>query len=365
MPMLGFLADIPVVGQLLNWLSQGRRRAISSQDVEAVAKPVAEAVAGAVAGVVARPVNEDKLVGELDASSQHDIAWWQERGLPDPVGNAQIISYRRSTQPLPQIMECFFNSVRHDIWFVGANFPNTLTVRKNYIIDKLTDGIEFRFLIHNCLSQTSEELASRLGQGHASFLEDCRTTVVNLRSIVDHPKMSGISSRFQVKVSSTPTWRFYIFDRQHQEGMTFFVPFVFGENSPNLPGFLAPNTERGVLREYFDCLERLWHAPDTKDFESWYEREYKPKYPTDTLEQELSHAEKPTEIRFSNKMRKSVIVYWINQDDQEQYYKSLAPDENYIQQTYVNHRWVVRIASDKRQVRTATGTLEFQTIEIN
>ena len=335
---------IPVVGKiLLKWMNRKAPPVPSKSD-----------------DAVARPIN-----GSTSTSDRPDLEWWRKCGLPEPIQNAQFIAYRRSTHPLPKIMEYFLNNAEHDIWFVGANFPNTLTVRKQQIIKKLNDGIEMRFLIYNCCSSTTEDTAKRLGQEHNSFLQDCKTTVVNLWSVADQIKKIEQASRLKVKVSSIPTWRFYIFDKQHGSGMTFFVPYVFGENSPNLPGYLAPNTERGVLQAYFYGLERLWNAPGSEDFESWYFREYKPTYPDDNLKQDLPHVEDSTEIRFINGMQESVIVSWINREGNEESYKVLLPGENYVQQTYVSHRWVVRTASDKRQVYEASGTTTPQTIEIN
>ncbi len=49
-----------------------------------------------------------------------------------------------------------------------------------------------------------------------------------------------------------------------------------------------------------------------------------------------------TYIRFSNYSNQSAYIYWVNYYGQEILYATLAPNRYYWQQTYYNHRWIVR-----------------------
>jgi hypothetical protein len=74
-----------------------------------------------------------------------------------------------------------------------------------------------------------------------------------------------------------------------------------------------------------------------------------------------------TEVRFENRTAGSVLVYWVNYQGKEVFYRELQPGESYSQPTYVTHPWRVRekrggnlirsvVAGETRQVVTIDGS---------
>lgn len=57
------------------------------------------------------------------------------------------------------------------------------------------------------------------------------------------------------------------------------------------------------------------------------------------------NANTSTELHFINKSTGPRSLYWLNYDGVRVFYMRLNPGENYVQQTYVTHPWVV-VADD-------------------
>jgi VHL beta domain len=64
-------------------------------------------------------------------------------------------------------------------------------------------------------------------------------------------------------------------------------------------------------------------------------------------------------VTFKNNTQGTVRVYWLN-NNQEQMYQTLKPGESVVQQTFTNHVWIVRDASDRElsRVTVAANTRE-------
>lgn len=54
------------------------------------------------------------------------------------------------------------------------------------------------------------------------------------------------------------------------------------------------------------------------------------------------HSWMPTEITFVNRGEVTLFVYWINYQCEEEYFQTLPPGHQYIQQTFMTHPWVIR-----------------------
>ena len=60
--------------------------------------------------------------------------------------------------------------------------------------------------------------------------------------------------------------------------------------------------------------------------------------------------EQATTINFVNKSQIEVKVYWVDYTGAEKYYKTLAPGESYVQETFATHPWVARTSSTNAAV---------------
>ena len=59
-----------------------------------------------------------------------------------------------------------------------------------------------------------------------------------------------------------------------------------------------------------------------------------------------------TSITFINTTQHQVMIFWIDYNGREQFYKTLVPGERYEQPTYVTHPWVVRESSRRTVLLT-------------
>ena len=193
-------------------------------------------------------------------------AWWKKYGLPAPSKSDKVIMYKEANTELPSILRCFLDKVREDIWFVGTSFYITLPDNGKAIFEKLEGGVKIRFLIYDHLRPKAEveEIAAGFNQKFEQLYSECEITVSNLRLIVNkweqYIKTEGnkFDDGIEVRLfKDIPRTRFYIFDRRNDDGLTFFVPYVFGMNTPNLPGYLTRNVSSSV-KAYLSGLDRLW-----------------------------------------------------------------------------------------------------------
>lgn len=49
---------------------------------------------------------------------------------------------------------------------------------------------------------------------------------------------------------------------------------------------------------------------------------------------------------FINKTEATVKIYWLDYKGDRKFYQTLAPEEEYIQQSYLSHPWLVTDAND-------------------
>lgn len=61
------------------------------------------------------------------------------------------------------------------------------------------------------------------------------------------------------------------------------------------------------------------------------------------------HTEERVALRITNKGYEDVKIYWINYDGHRVFYRGLAPEESYVQATYVGHPWVITDQFDRCQ----------------
>jgi von Hippel-Lindau disease tumor supressor len=54
----------------------------------------------------------------------------------------------------------------------------------------------------------------------------------------------------------------------------------------------------------------------------------------------------PASLMFINKTEGPVKIYWLDYKGDRKFYQTLAPEEEYIQQSYLSHPWLVTDAGD-------------------
>lgn len=184
-----------------------------------------------------------------------------------------IIEYHKHANDfLPKIKK-YISEAKDDICIVGVSFYITVPERKDDFLEKLKEGVSIRFLVYDFLSENKNlnEVAAGFNQTPKALINECIMTVEGLREIVEQWDNKNQINKFEVRLfKSEPRTRFYIFDRRREEGYTYFVPHVYYQNSPNLPGYLAKNISTGVTPAYIEGVERLWK--NSIDLDIWWKK---------------------------------------------------------------------------------------------
>jgi hypothetical protein len=152
---------------------------------------------------------------------------------------------------------------QEDIWFYGTDFSISAGDRRNLLLDKLASGLRLNYLIFDPRSSHLEDLASDFDQSPAELRAECEKGLESLLQLrkewQDRSKSSHSPGEVNVRIFEThPHARFYVFDSGRTHGRTFFVPYVNGVNSPDVPGFLLANVKNGVFRAYFSSILKMW-----------------------------------------------------------------------------------------------------------
>ena len=156
---------------------------------------------------------------------------------------------------LPELIE----GAQEEVWFTGISFYISLPAYKDTLLKKLEEGISVRFLIYNPLSSNVDDVASGFAQTRQELLSECDVTIQNLRTLSAQAKAHNTRGQLEVRLfSSIPKMRVYVFDRHREEGLSYFIPHVDQQNSPNVPGFLAKNIKTGIAPSFIEGIERVW-----------------------------------------------------------------------------------------------------------
>jgi hypothetical protein len=179
-----------------------------------------------------------------------------------------IIEYTPKANDFIPRFPKLITDAHEEVWFTGISFYISLPAYKNALLRQLENGINVRFLIYNPLSPNLDDVAAGFSQTRRELLSECDVTIQNLRTLSTDAKARNTKGRLEIRLFSTvPKMRLYVFDRHHEDGLTFFIPHVDQQNSPNAPGFLARNVATGIAPAFIDGVERVWSK--SENFESF------------------------------------------------------------------------------------------------
>jgi len=188
---------------------------------------------------------------------------WIDRTLKKATG---IVEYSpRANDFLPRLGN-LIDKAEEEVWFTGISFYITLPANREALFKALDRGVNVRFLIYDPRSPNIAEVAAGFSQSPQELASECHVTIENLRTLAAEAKAKKTKGHLEVKLfSSIPKMRLYIFDRRKERGLTYFIPHVDQQNSPNVPGFLATNVRTGIAPAFIDGAERLWARAQSSD----------------------------------------------------------------------------------------------------
>ncbi|GAA4465615.1 hypothetical protein GCM10023170_075220 [Phytohabitans houttuyneae] len=184
----------------------------------------------------------------------------------------------------PGLLRCYTNATeaqaaigkairaaRRSILLMATNLAYTPALNVAELQQRILEGVDIRFLILNPHSQHVETTAHEFMISAPQLREENR---LHLRSLIDLQHFSlareaeselvgGVQIRFY---DAPPRMRCYCFD--HQDGTSFFVPYLNRTPSRPLPVFEVSN-HGAIARRYLSSIENLWSAPDSLTAETF------------------------------------------------------------------------------------------------
>lgn len=178
--------------------------------------------------------------------------------LDENIKKLGIIRYwDRANDFIPEIGKSLKNA-KTEVIISGASFYLSVPQNENLLVAKANEGIKIRFLILNPNGQSLATVARSFNQSEAELKNECEITVTGLRRILSRIATTA-KTNFEVRLfDESPRARFYIFDPDDPESVTFFVPHVNAVNSPELPGFELKNSPYGMAQLYIPSVKEFW-----------------------------------------------------------------------------------------------------------
>jgi hypothetical protein len=181
-----------------------------------------------------------------------------------------LIKYYRRSKDFPAQIDKQIGASQQEIWFVGLNFNITAGQERPALLDKLSKGLNIRFLILNPRSTRIGDLAPDFDQSPAELRSECEKSlqsILELRRVwQEDASKSSTPGELEIRVLEMPPHaRFYVFDPARTQGTTLYIPYMNKINSPDLPGYLLENVDSGVFGSYFGGIKKLWAASPALD----------------------------------------------------------------------------------------------------
>lgn len=167
------------------------------------------------------------------------------------------------------------NQAREEVWFYGTDFNISAGERRDLLLNKLASGLKLKYLIFDPHSTHLDDLALDFDQSPPELQAECEKGLQSIlqlrREWREKSKTTKSPGELAVRIFEThPDARFYVFDPGRTEGTTFFVPYINGVNSPDVPGFLLANVGAGVFKAYFSSVLKMWN--DSTDLNDYLQR---------------------------------------------------------------------------------------------
>lgn len=172
--------------------------------------------------------------------------------------------YRHANDFLPQLDQQL-GKAQQEVWFVGTDFNISAGARREAILEELGKGVSVKYLIFDPHDPRLSELAQDFNQSPNELKAECEKgiqSILELRKAwSDASKTSPRAGDLQVRIFNVhPHARFYFFDPLRPQGTTFFIPYVHMVDSPDAPGYLLENIDKGVAQAYFGGIQKEWKA---------------------------------------------------------------------------------------------------------
>lgn len=157
-------------------------------------------------------------------------------------------------------------SSNEEIWFYGIAFYISADDMFGQLMDALRRGVSIRYLVFDCDGEYVEEVARTISDAPEGIGNLCSTGtfyMTQLQRAWAEEKGSSLADVHIRYYNEVPHGRAYIFDPDSLDASGYFIPYVTGVDSANLPGFFVAEGQ-DVVNNYVRGLRKLWEesSPD-------------------------------------------------------------------------------------------------------
>jgi hypothetical protein len=156
-------------------------------------------------------------------------------------------------------------AAKMEICFFGTNFYRSPKDGFSTIIEKLSQGVKIRYLSFNPYSPIMKAAANDFKQTESELRLECMVGLSNLAKLENkwNTVKATVANRGELEIKfydELPRFRAYIIDPEVELGNSFFIPYLYKTNSPDVPCFQFENRKSGVFSLYYNNFKILWDA---------------------------------------------------------------------------------------------------------
>ncbi len=172
-----------------------------------------------------------------------------------------VAFYKTSTEIIGFIPKKI-RSTKREIFFSGTNFHITTVDNRTALLERLSQGVNVKYLVFNPYSPILETVARDFDQTPVELRSECMlglTYLLELKNRWDKIKHLSKAGDLQIRMyNEFPRVRAYVFDPDNEHSECFLIPYLHHINSTDLPAFQFKNSDDGVFNEYYNSMKELW-----------------------------------------------------------------------------------------------------------
>jgi hypothetical protein len=161
------------------------------------------------------------------------------------------------------------STANKDVFYIGAVMHRTLSENTSPLEQKITDGLNGRFIIANPTGAYYSANRSLFAPNDDVFDTQLANTIYGFLRLKKNLGKAGAKGSIQLRITDKVFSNAqYFYDPKEKSGRLIVVSRLDYRDADEMPAFLFSSTStEGVLETYLDSAERLWK--DSEPVEDW------------------------------------------------------------------------------------------------
>ncbi len=176
--------------------------------------------------------------------------------------------YFPSNQLLPELDERI-KTAEHNLLFFGTNFFISADEKRQLLLDAAIRGVHVKFLVMNPDIEYFDLVAKTIAPDDEveALVSECRKGLFNLKTLFEEVQEAAndgkLNGSLEVKLMDViPQNRMYMFDMNTNDGVEYFIPYINGAMSSQVPGYKIVATSQSA-QAHFKAVNKIWSQSKT------------------------------------------------------------------------------------------------------